>query len=589
MKEPDFSKAFPRRFITMSMQDKYMAVCFIYDGIQYQNLCKEEGPNGTFSLSEKCLSKLNFNLPHIGFVPNTSVSTEKGLVPYDPDQAEFPDILSAISYYWIEVLLLCLLSAITFHLAFVLLRRRSSRHNGFFNFYTERGMSRSNKNYYRLSAGPTVDEMGTISIGKISFDPKSVLGYGSKGTCVFKGSFEDSSDCAIKRVVSQYLTLADREIEFLRSLQHPNLVRYLATEEDAQFIYIALELAEFTLGDLIETKRVAEIGLSKVELCRQSALGLQHLHKLNIAHRDIKPQNILISFPMKHNNERKVMISDFGLSKQLGNLDTGHTSSAMRYFDGTQGWMAPEIVKAKKDEDKSLIPTKSADIFSLGCVLYYILSDGRHPFGMIDQRQTNILENNSVFYMFMNTQNNFTLDEDKSVMATILIRAMIEPIAELRPPISHVLKYPLFWSKADQLQFLQDVSDRIDKADSKCEVLRKVECKKRKLFGLSKWTERLSEDLRSESTSRKHRSYNENSVRHLLRYIRNKKHHYGELDSDVKTSLGDIPDGMMDYFGSRFPELLPHVYQAMQLCKEEPVFRDYYEQSEKFVFNQEDE
>lgn len=582
MKEPDFSKAFPRRFITMSMQDKYMAVCFIYDGIQYQNLCKEEGPNGTFSLSEKCLNKLNFNLPHIGFVPNTSANNEKGLVPYDPDQAEFPDILSAISYYWIEVLLLCLLSAITFHLAFVFLRRRSSRYSG-----TYANGRLSTKNNYRLSAGPTVDEMGTISIGKISFDPKSVLGYGSKGTCVFKGSFEDSLNCAVKRVVSQYLSLADREVDFLRSLQHPNLVRYLATEEDAQFIYIALELAEFTLGDLVETKRVADIGLSKMELCRQSALGLQHLHKLNIAHRDIKPQNILISFPMKHNDERKVMISDFGLSKQLSNLDTGHTSSAMRYFDGTQGWMAPEIVNAKISEDKSLLPTKSADIFSLGCVFYYILSDGHHPFGKIDQRQSNILKNNSVLDMFMNTQNNLNISEDKTVMATILIRAMIDPEPKLRPPISNVLIYPLFWPQADQLQFLQDVSDRIDKEVNGSEVLRRVECKRRKLFGISKWSERLSEELRTDLKN--HRSYNENSVRHLLRAIRNKKNHYRDLSEDVKASLGDIPDGLMDYFSSRFPELLPHVYQAMQLCKEENVFKPYYEQSEDFVFNQKDE
>lgn len=565
--------------------DNYMAVCFIYDGLQYQNLCKEEMPDGTYNYSEKCLSKLSYSLPFIGYDSNTSLNPERSLVRYSgQDQAEFPDILSAISYYWIEVLMLCLLSALTFHVAFVLLRRRSSRLSDLFSFYTgAKPSSLDTTANHRFSAGPTVDAEGTISIGKISFVTKSVLGYGSKGTCVFKGYFEESLKCAVKRVVSQYLNLADREVEFLRSLQHPNLVRYLATEEDAQFVYIALELAEFTLAELVETGRSEEIGLSREDLCHQSALGLQHLHKLNIVHRDIKPQNILVSFPMKPSGERKVMISDFGLSKQLSNSDTGHTSSAMRYFDGTQGWMAPEIVNAKLSEDKTLVASKSADIFSLGCVFFYIISDGRHPFGPVDQRQLNILKGNAMLDLQESqTHSNQDISEEKAILATKLIRAMIQPLAADRPPISSVLKYPFFWSRADKLQFLQDVSDRIDKEEGASEVIYRMERNKQKIFAFG-WKDCLSKELQDDLGS--FRKYNERSVRHLLRAIRNKKHHYRELSNDLKANLGDIPEGFMDYFSSRFPELLAHVYQAMQSCKNEGVFRVYYEQLEGFVFN----
>ena len=74
----------------------------------------------------------------------------------------------------------------------------------------------------------------------------------------------------------------------------------------------------------------------------------------------------------------------------------------------------------------------------------------------------------------------------------------------------------------------------------------------------------------------KYRKYKPDSVRDLLRAMRNKRHHYRELPEDLKTTLGDIPDGYMNYFSSRFPRLLLHTYTIMRVCQIESVFKQYF-------------
>lgn len=131
-----------------------------------------------------------------------------------------------------------------------------------------------------------------IKIGKISFNPRHILGKGCEGTFVFRGTFENR-DVAVKRLLPDCFTLADREVALLReSDTHENVVRYFCTESDRQFRYIAVELCSATLQDYIEGKGAN--GLQQLidmkEVLYQATSGLNHLHHLNIVHRDIKPQ-----------------------------------------------------------------------------------------------------------------------------------------------------------------------------------------------------------------------------------------------------------------------------------------------------------
>lgn len=189
---------------------------------------------------------------------------------------------------------------------------------------------------------------GEVKIGKITFNSGNVLGKGCEGTFVFRGTFE-KRNVAVKRLLPECFTLADREVSLLReSDAHENVVRYFCTEQDRQFKYIAVELCAATLQDYIEGGKLSnelKRQISVLDVLRQATNGLSHLHSLNIVHRDIKPQNVLLSLPNAYNMVR-AMISDFGLCKKL---NFGKTSFSRRSgITGTEGWIAPEMLKGQR-------------------------------------------------------------------------------------------------------------------------------------------------------------------------------------------------------------------------------------------------
>lgn len=150
------------------------------------------------------------------------------------------------------------------------------------------------------------------------------------------------------------------EAQSAAGLSHPNIVNVYDVGEDDGLYYIVMELVEgITLKNFIERKGKLEVK-EAVGIAIQIAQGMEAAHDNHIIHRDIKPQNIIIS------REGKVKVTDFGIAKATTSNTV--TSTAM----GSVHYISPEQARGGYSDEKS-------DIYSLGITIYEMLS-GKVPY-----------------------------------------------------------------------------------------------------------------------------------------------------------------------------------------------------------------
>ena len=160
----------------------------------------------------------------------------------------------------------------------------------------------------------------------------------------------------------EYVERFRREARAVAQLAHPNIVTVIDRGEDAGRQYIVFEYVDGDdLKQLIDKAGPLPID-QVVELGREIAAALAFAHERGIVHRDVKPQNVLLS-------EGRAKVTDFGIARSL---DVEHGVTQTGTVLGTSNYIAPEQASGQPIDDRS-------DVYSFGVVLFELLT-GTVPF-----------------------------------------------------------------------------------------------------------------------------------------------------------------------------------------------------------------
>lgn len=168
----------------------------------------------------------------------------------------------------------------------------------------------------------------------------------------------------VEKSVSRFLA----EARAAAKLNHMNLTRVHDCDVIDGRRFMVMELIHGTdIGHLVQENGPLSVPLA-LELTRQAALGLEYAHEHGVIHRDVKPQNFLV------NKQGQLKVTDLGLALFQVDVPVRHTKDGENSVVGTVDFVAPEQAWESSKVDRR------ADIYSLGCTLYFMLV-GRPPFG----------------------------------------------------------------------------------------------------------------------------------------------------------------------------------------------------------------
>ena len=209
-------------------------------------------------------------------------------------------------------------------------------------------------------------ELGTMLSGR--YEVLKRVGSGGMADVYMAKDHKLNRNVAVKVLKSEYvedekfLKKFETEAQAVARLSHPNIVNIYDVGMEDGINYIVMELAEgITLKEYIRKKGYLS-PKETVEISTQIASAISHAHKNHIIHRDIKPQNILVS------DTGIIKVTDFGIAKATSSNTVTSTATAI----GSVHYISPEQAKGRFCDEKS-------DIYSLGITMYEMVT-GHVPF-----------------------------------------------------------------------------------------------------------------------------------------------------------------------------------------------------------------
>lgn len=234
------------------------------------------------------------------------------------------------------------------------------------------------------------------------------------------------NDVAIKIVEKIHspasaLTKTKQEANILKKLSHPNIIKFISTEETNSKLYIITELLKGgTLKSYIDNNSESLSEEKSIQILFHLLQAVNYIHNKDIVHRDIKPDNIMFA---DKNDLSSLKLVDFGLSGF-----TYDTSS----FCGTLLFMSPELLEASSS-NASISNQKGCDIWSVGIIAAMLLNNGKHPYFVKGESKRKYINKLKAGYTF-----NRTLSE----MSNNFIGKLLEPNPNKRYTAMNALNHP---------------------------------------------------------------------------------------------------------------------------------------------------
>ncbi|XP_008216122.1 testis-specific serine/threonine-protein kinase 3 [Nasonia vitripennis] len=231
-----------------------------------------------------------------------------------------------------------------------------------------------------------------------------------------------------KKALGNFLnTFFVRELEILTKIENPHIIQVHSILKRGPRVFIFMRYAEN--GDLLEfIRQTGPVPENQAKLWfRQITSGLQYLHKMNIAHRDLKCENILLS------RKFHVKLADFGFARYCVNQDGRRVLS--HTYCGSAAYAAPEIV--------ANIPynPKLADVWSLGVILFIMLNAAM-PFEELEHLHKLLKDQMNKNWSFR-----AKVQDAVSIQAKAIVSQLLEPDITLRLTVDRILSHKWLCAK----------------------------------------------------------------------------------------------------------------------------------------------